>query len=525
MLTGNHPTSRTMNSLRLSLTAWLLAPSLVMQAADFRVATLFADHMVLQREKPVPVWGWGDPGETVTVEFGDQRKSASAGADGRWMVKLEPLPASSEPRKLTVRSGQAGRQVEISDVLVGEVWLGSGQSNMAMTVSKALQPDQEKAAAQLPLLRHFHESSRASSTPQELGSGSWAICAPETAGAFSATLYFFGREIHRELQVPVGLINSSVGGTPIESWIAPEAQQGVPELQAFVEASQKHWDSFDPAAAKAAYEKALAAWKIKAQQAKAAGKPAPRKPQEASTVRDRKGGLGGLFHGKISPLIPYALRGAVWYQGEANSHSGKSLLYRYQLPLLVSDWRSRWGEEFPFAWVQLPNYERSGEGWPLVREAMLLSLRLPRTGMAITVDIGDPGNIHPQNKQEVGRRLALWALGEVYGKSVPSTCGPLPAGKEVRGKEIRLSFAHAEGGLQSGGEEMKGFVIAGEDRQWQPAQARIEGSQVMVSSELVPQPVAVRYAWSDNPDCNLRNGAGLPASPFRTDDWPIQETP
>jgi sialate O-acetylesterase len=209
----------------------------------------------------------------------------------------------------------------------------------------------------------------------------------------------------------------------------------------------------------------------------------------------------------------------MWYQGEANSHPGKGLLYQYQLPLLVNDWRMRWGEEFPFAWVQLPNFTREGDGWPLVREGMLKTLKLLRTGMAITIDIGDPQNIHPQNKQDVGKRLALWALGDVYGRKVVSTSGPLPAGHEVRGSEIVLSFKHADAGLKAKEGALKGFVIAGEDKKWMPAQAVIEGDKIIVSSGDVKKPLAVRYAWSGNPDCNLYNGAVLPASPFRTDDW------
>jgi hypothetical protein len=219
----------------------------------------------------------------------------------------------------------------------------------------------------------------------------------------------------------------------------------------------------------------------------------------------------------------------VWYQGEANSHPGKGLLYRQQLPLLVTDWRSRWGDDFPFAWVQLPNFEREGDGWMLVQEAMLMSLRVPRTGMAITIDIGDPDDIHPKNKQDVGKRLAFWALGEVYAAPVPAVSGPLPAGHVIRGSDVIVSFTHATGGLKARSGELKGFEVAGADRRWNPATVRIDGETVVVSSPAAPNPVAVRYAWASNPEASLENGAGLPASPFRTDDWndPIlgSETP
>ncbi len=505
--------------------AWMLAgcllvSSIAARAANLELAAPFADHMVLQRDVAVPVWGWADPGEKITVEFAGQARTVEADGKGAWKALLDPMPACAEARVLVVRSGRAGRRIEIADVLVGEVWLGSGQSNMAMGVSRAKDFEAEKAAASLPLIRMFTEGSRAAATPQEKGTGAWKVCAPETVGTYSATLYFFGRELHRELKVPVGLINSSVGGTPIESWIAADAQAGVPELKAAAEAAAKADAEFDVEAAKATHAKAVARWKTLAAKAKAEGKPAPRAPRDPVETRARKGNVGGLFNGKIAPLIPYAIRGAVWYQGEANSHPGKGALYRHQLPLLVTDWRARWGSEFPFAWVQLPNFERenTGDNWLLVREAMLKTLRLPKTGMAITVDIGDPKDIHPKNKQEVGRRLSLWALGDVYGRKVPETSGPLPAGHEVRGAEVIVSFTHA-GGLKARDGDVKGFEVAGADRQWKPAAARIDGAKAVVSSPDVKEPVAVRYAWAMNPDCNLVNAAGLPASPFRTDDW------
>lgn len=237
-------------------------------------------------------------------------------------------------------------------------------------------------------------------------------------------------------------------------------------------------------------------------------------------MRAKKNNVGGLFNGKVAALIPYGIRGVLWYQGEANSTAQKAPFYQHHLPLLVTDWRARWGEELPFAWVQLPNFTKSDDGWCLVREAMLKTLRLPATGMAITLDVGDPKDIHPKNKQEVGRRLALWALGTVYGKDV-ETSGPLPAGHEVRDGTVIVSFKHAAG-LTARGGELKEFTIAGEDRVWHPAKARIEDGKVVISSEAVAKPVAVRHAWKDNPEVTLYNGAGLPATQFRTDDWPAQ---
>ena len=519
-----HGVRTIMKHALLFLAAVLLLPFGEISAGELKLATVFSDHMVLQRDKPVPVWGWSDPGERITVELGGQMQSAVADADGKWQIKLAPMKASAESQTLIVRSEKPDRKAEVSDVLVGEVWLGSGQSNMAMTVNRAKDFETEQVAEKFPSIRMFKEESPASATAQAESRGKWAVCSPETVAGYSATLYFFGRELHRELNVPVGLINSSVGGTPIESWIAEEAQAKIPELKNLVEAKAKVAAAIDEATMKANYEKQLTRWKAQAEKAKKDGTKAPRRPADPVESIRRKGNSGGLFNGKISPLIPYAIRGIVWYQGEANSAPGKGSYYQYQLPLLVNDWRARWGEELPFAWVQLPNFGREGEGWSLVREAMLKTLSLRKTGMAITVDIGETKDIHPKNKQDVGGRLALWALGEVYGKTVPATSGPLPTEHEVKGDSITVTFLHADDGLVAEGGELKGFVVAGEDQQWKPAQARIVGSTVVISSSEVSKPVAVRYAWSADPDCNLFNEAGLPASPFRTDDWLVEQS-
>jgi sialate O-acetylesterase len=499
--------------VRLALIAAVLCPALA--RADVKLPAIFSDHMVLQRDEAAPVWGWADPGEKVTVSVAGQSQTAQPGADGKWTVKFTRLAAASQPATLTVKGKNT---ITIQDVLIGEVWLGSGQSNMAMTVNRAKDFEQEKAAANFPAIRLFREESGASAEPERMGKGTWQVCTPETVGSFSAVLYFFGREIHQTLKVPVGLINSSVGGTPIESWIAPDVQRASKELQALFAAEEQAAAANAPAAQKK-YERDLAAWEKKAKQARAEKQKAPKKPQDPAVLAARKGNIGGLFNGKIVPLVPYGLRGMLWYQGEANSTPPKAGFYEAQLRLLVTDWRARWGREVPFAWAQLPNFGGPGRDWPTVREAMLKTLALPHTGMGINIDIGEEKNIHPTNKQEAGRRLSLWALGEVYGRKVPSTSGPLPAGHTVRGSDVVLRFTHADGGLQAKGGGLQGFVVAGEDRQWKPAQARIEGSTVIVSSAEVPKPAAVRYAWENFPTCNLYNGAGLPATPFRTDDW------
>jgi sialate O-acetylesterase len=492
--------------------------------ADVTLPAIFSDHMVLQSDAAVPVWGWAEPGEQITVSIAGQTKTATADAGGNWKLALAPLKAG-EALTMTVKGKNS---ITIQDVVVGEVWLCSGQSNMAMTVNRAKDFDAEKAAATLPLIRQFREQSGGAATPQAKGQGKWELCSPETVGSFSATAYFFGLNLHKKLNVPVGLINSSVGGTPVEAWTSLDAQKKIPELQPMIEAYEKSAAAWDPAKAQETYEKQLAAFKAAAAKAKAANKPLrgrpPRKPGDP-----KSGGKlpSSLFNGKISPLIPYAIRGAIWYQGEANAKSLESgKLYATQLAALIKDWRTRWGEgDFPFAWVQLPDYKApqkeavEDDGWPSVRESMLKTLALPNTGMAIAMGTGEAGNIHPQNKQAVGLRLASWALADVYKKPGFASCGPLPSGSEIKRSEIVVTFSHTDGGLIAEGGELKGFAIAGADKKWVRATAKISGATIIVSSPDVKEPKAVRYAWANNPDCNLQNGAGIPASPFRTDNW------
>jgi hypothetical protein len=453
----------------------------------------------------------------VTVTLAGQSQSARAGADGKWSLKLDKLTPTFTPQTLTVKGKNT---LTVKDVLVGEVWLASGQSNMAFPVSRGQNAEQEKALANFPQLRMFTVRSAPRRAPQTDCEGTWAICSPDTVGSYSAVAYFFGRELHQKLGVPVGLINSSVGGTDIAAWTSEEVQMRIPALKDQIAQWKRNDDAYDAAAARATPEKQLAAWKERVEQAKAAGNRAPARPRLKTRPGLDANCPANLYNGMIAPLVPYALRGAIWYQGEHNTATeAKARLYPAQLPLLIEDWRTRWGTDFPFAWVQLPNFERK-DSRPLVREAMLNSLSVKNTGMAVTTDIGEPNDNHPKNKQEVGRRLSLWALGTVYdAQSVPATSGPLPSGHTIRDRDVVLRFQHTSGGLVAHGGELKGFLIAGADQQWKPASATIEGNTVVVSNSSVTQPVAVRYAWDSNPQGNLYNGAGLPASPFRTDDW------
>ncbi len=482
---------------------------------DVRLPAFFSDHMVLQAGTGVPIWGWADPGENVTVEVAGQVRKDVANLSGKWRVKFDRLKPGT-PLTLTVR----GRNTKVvKDVLVGEVWLASGQSNMALLVSAAGSAEEEIAAADYPAIRFFTANSAfAAPVPQEDCAGTWEVCSRENVGRFSAAAYYFARELHRALGVPVGIIHSSVGGTPIESWISAEAQERLPELRAHFEEQARAAREFDIEAARAKFSRDLEKWKAAVEETRAEGKEPPRAPGNPVTQQARVGGPGGLFNRKIAPLVPYAIRGTISYQGEANSSPTKAPLYQFQLPALIRNWRERWGYEFPFAWVQLPNFEGGpARDWPLIREAMLKTLRLRLTGMAVTIDIGEADNIHPKNKQEVGRRLALWALGDVYKRKVPSTSGPLLEKFRIHEREVVLKFRHSDSGLVAKGGELRGFLVAGDDFQWKPAQARIEHNSVVVWNREVKHPAAVRYGWANNPDCNLYNGAGLPASPFRTD--------
>lgn len=490
--------------------------------AEVKLPAVFCDHMVLQRNAAIPVWGWADPGEQVTVSIAGQTQNAVADDSGNWRLKLDRLTATT-PLVFTVK-GQ--NTIVIQDVLVGEVWLASGQSNMQLPVNDGTNAGQEKAAARFPQIRLFTVARHSAVTPQTNCVGKWIVCSPETVGNFSAAAYFFGRELHQKVGAPVGLINASWGATPIEAWISMDQQEGKKEFEPVF----KQWEEqlrlpYDNENAQAQYQKQLLEWKIAAGQRKAAGQPPGKAPEQPVNPRAHKNYPANLFNGMIAPLIPYALRGSIWYQGENNAHDEFARLYATQLPLLIQNWRERWREgNFPFAWVQLPNFKKptddpgAASAWAVMRESMLRSLSVTNTGMAITIDVGDPANIHPKNKQAVGHRLALWALATVYGEKTPFS-GPLPAGHEISGDAITLSFTHTDGGLVARDGGLKGFAVAGADQKWFWAKARIEGDQVVVSSPEVKSPVALRYAWADNPDCNLYNGAGLPASPFRTDDW------
>lgn len=495
-----------------------LAPTV---SAELQLPAMFSDSMVIQRDQPVKVWGWATAGSEIEVSIGEEKRSAEANDSGRWSTSLSALPAGG-PHTLTV-TGDGG-SVSIKDVLVGEVWLCSGQSNMAMTVSRSKDFAIESAAAKHPEIRMFKVTSGHSMEPKNTCAGSWTVCTPDTVAGFSATAYFFGRRLHKDLNVPVGLINSSVGGTSVESWTSMPAQTAVAEIRPRLDAWEADAAKYDADAARVNFDKALARWKTKAADAKTAGKKAPRKPSLASPPRNDRNYPANLFNGKIHPLIGYTIKGAIWYQGENSSGRGFSHLYGAQLPTLIKDWRDRWGiGNFPFAWVQLPNYRApqkepsESNGWSLVQEGMLKTLSLPHTGMAVTIDVGEARDIHPKDKQSVGHRLAQWALADVYRQDIIAM-GPIYKSSKIDGGNVVIEFRYADG-LKSNTNKVEGFAICGKDRKFVWADAVIDGGKVIVSSGNVPNPVAVRYAWAANPKFSLYNEANIPASPFRTDDW------
>jgi len=500
----------------------ILVGALQFASADVKLPAIISDRMVVQQDVLIPIWGWADPGEQVTVELGGQVKTTVADAKGKWMVKLPKLKAA-EGLTLVVKGKN---KLSVNDVLVGEVWICSGQSNMAMTVNRCKDFDKEKAEAKFPQLRMFTLERSSKAEPQEDCKGRWELTTPENIAFFSATAYFFGREIHQQMKVPVGLINTSWGGTSIEAWTSMEAQSKLKEYGAISESWVKLTEKpYDEKAAMAQYNKQMEARKESVKKAKAAGKAAPRAPQKPTDPRLNQNYPANLYNGMIAPLVPYAVRGGIWYQGENNANKSFANIYALQMETMVKDWRTRFGLDFPFAWVQLPDFRAPQKdvvepsGWVTVREEMLNALKIPKTGMAITLGLGEETDIHPKNKQDVGKRLAMWALADVYKQKGVASSGPLPASDKVKGSEVVISFKHTDGGLKAQGNELRGFAIAGEDKVWKWGQARIEGDKVIVSHPDIKKPVAVRYAWAANPVFSLYNGAGIPATPFRTDDW------
>ena len=470
---------------------------------ELKLGALFQDHAVFQQGKPVPVWGWAVPGQKVEVEYRGNKAGVLTGTSGRWQVFLPAMKGSAEPAELVVR---AEKSIVLHDVVVGEVWLCSGQSNMEWHVRDVIHAEQEIAEADFPLIRHFRTSLVVSETPLADCAGAWTPASPSTVPAFSAVAYFFARDLHRNLKVPIGLINTSWGGKMIEVFMSEEALAGSPASEAVSKRWKEQQERFP--AVLAAHEK---------QQATSSGK---RTDPRELFAQNRP---SSLFNGMISPVIPYAIRGAIWYQGEHNI--GRASEYNGLFTAMIADWRQKFQQgDFPFYFVQLANFEapldKSREGYAKLREAQLQTLSVPNSGMAVTIDIGTPENVHPKNKQEVGARLARWAQAKTYNLGGVWS-GPLFKSAIREASSLRLTFDHAEGGLVAPHEPITSFEVAGASGKFYPATAKIDGRTLVVQASEVKEPVSVRYAWANAPVASLFNKEGLPASPFRTDNSPV----
>lgn len=476
-------------------------------SAEVKLGNLFTPHAVLQQGTNVPIWGTADANEAVTVTIAGQTTATKADADGKWVAQIPELKAGG-PFELVVKGKN---EVKVPDILVGEVWIASGQSNMEWMVGNGSASDQEKASANFPNLRMFTVAKSVTSKPAKDVGGTWVACTPQTMGNYSAVAYYFGKELHKALNVPIGIIHTSWGGTPAEAWTELTALEADPDLKPIADRGKLALE---------AYPKQFEAFRVAAEKAESEGVQLPSPPKDPRSDAWRP---GGLYNAMVAPLAPYAIKGVIWYQGESNAP--RAFQYRKLLPAMIKTWRDAWkASELPFYIVQLANFtpppaEPGDSDWAELREAQAMTAKMPGNGLACTIDIGDAADIHPRNKEDVGKRLSLIALNKVYGKSDVVFAGPEFESMRVDGDKVVLKFRNAAGLSTRDNAAPKGFAIAGEDRKWYWADAKIDGEQVIVSSARVANPVAARYAWANNPPTNLYNKAALPAAPFRTDDW------
>ncbi|HEX3999113.1 MAG TPA: sialate O-acetylesterase [Pirellulales bacterium] len=503
--------------------------------ADVRVSNLFGDNMVLQREIAAPVWGMAAPGEAVTVKIGNVQVSVQADGEGKWMARLPTMEADAKPQDLII-SGK--NMLTIKNVLVGDVWICSGQSNMEFGLGGANAP-QDVAAADYPTLRRIKFDHRAVGQPSDEVPGHWEVCTPGSAPGFTAVGFYFARRIQKDIGVPIGLLDDNWGGTQIEPWIPLAGFQMEPSLASVLSEMKQRKHDYREQLVRSL--DGIQKWVSEARQALASpGAEIPASPPIPNNPLTDPGFPTTLYNGMIHPVAPFAIKGALWYQGESNGGEGDE--YYHKMRALVGGWRKVWGQgDFPFYFVQLANFTQpnhdpaGGDGWARLRMAQFKSLAIGHSGMAVAIDLADadnPGDIHPKDKFDVGERLALWALAKDYGKKNLVYSGPLYKGMSVEDGKIRLHFDSLGSGLMVGKKvgrnptvddkdgKLKRFSIAGADKRWHWANAEIDGNTVVVSSSEVTKPAAVRYAYTMNPEgCNLYNREGLPASPFRTDEW------
>lgn len=497
-------------------------------AADVSLPAVFGDHMVLQRGEPIVVWGWADPGEEVVVTLAGSadlgrvpRAKAVADGKGKWRARLRAVAAPKGMTGLELRV-EGRNTITLTDVALGEVWLCSGQSNMTWPVSKSANAAEEMAAANHPQIRMFTVSMSAAREPQDDLCGRWTPASPEAMNGwgYSAVAYYFGRELKRELDVPIGLLHASWPASSVFPWTSAEGLAASPEVAAFRDrAATQSADKLD------AYEQEFGPrwkqWFAEARAARAAGKPAPACPNVSFKNAVRRA-PSAIYNAMIAPLTDYPVRGVIWYQGENDVHHG--MFYSKLFAAHIADWRRQWGRpELPFLFVQLAGYNDRGNDANVasqvaeLREAQAATLSVPHTAMAVAIDLGEPKNIHPANKQDVGRRLALGALALAYDKDVVYR-GPTLKSARFDGPRAVLTFDHVGGGLQVRGDALKGFAVAGPDGVYQWAKAKVTGKDtVVVQAEGVARAKAVRYGWANYIECNLYGGTGLPAVPMRTD--------
>ncbi len=493
-------------SIRRAIFGLLVSATIATSAmADVRVPAIFGSNMVLQRDQANPVWGWAEPGEEVVVTIAGQTKKTKADDQGKWRVTLDPLTLGDA--KTMVIEGK--NRLEFTDVLIGEVWLCSGQSNMQWSVDQSNDADLEKMTANYPHIRLITVPRVGVQEPQDNFNGEWLQCTSDTVGSFSAVGYFFGRQLHQSLGVPIGLIDNAWGGSSCEAWVNRDLLEADEAYAPLME----RWSNEE-----AKFEELSAADSDDEKQAK-----------QLANLKSRMTGQhrpGNLYCGVLHPILGYGIRGAIWYQGESNA--SRAYQYRDLFPLMIQSWRDEWKQgDFPFYWVQLADFrdevsEPGDSDWAELREAQTMTMdRLPNTGEAVIIDIGEGRDIHPRNKQDVAKRLARWALAKDYGLEIEHQ-SPRYKSVETEGNKMTLTFDHvgAQGLYTFDVKHPIGFTIAGEDQKFVDAQAKLVGKdKVVVWSDEVSEPVAVRYAWATNPVANVTARNGLPLTPFRTDDW------
>lgn len=511
------------------LIAALLSGITLASQAELKLPAIIGDNMVLQQKHANPIWGWDTPGTEVQVTFAGQNKSAKAGADGKWTVTLDPVPANAKPAKLAIKGTTAK---ELANVLVGEVWLCSGQSNMQWSVSQSWDADLEIATAKFPNIRLISVPQVGTQEPQSDFKGAWQSCSPTTVGEFSAVGYYYGRVLHQMLDVPVGLIDNAWGGSAAEAWVRRDLLEKDARFKSMIDGWVVREKDLSSTAAKLKYEKALADWKTRAAAAKAAGKPfTERGPQAPEQILSGQHRPGNLYNGVLLPIIGYGIKGNIWYQGESNA--SRAWEYAQLFPFMIEHWRNEWKQgDFPFYWVQLADFkpektEPGDSDWAELRESQTKTQQaIKNGGQAVIIDLGEANDIHPKNKRDVAERLARLALARDYGVKLPHRSPEFKA-IAFQGDKAQVTLDTFGSSLRTlDVSEVKGFAICGEDRKWVWAQAKLAGpNKVEVSAPGIAKPVAVRYAWSDNPVCNLFSVEGLPVTPFRSDDFPMITQP